>query len=258
MPKLEINNIEVASENTCDPRFDEIEREIKHTAYEKETTFYTCIENGDIDAVESMIESVFSQSIVVGRMSNDELRQMKYFAVCCVTLATRYAIRGGLSEITAFNLSDEYIRIIDSFKNAEEIPPFLSEKAVELTALVRESAFKKSYPHTVRKAIHFIESHLYQKLKTSEVAEFCGFSADYLNTLFRKHTGKTVAAFIMESKLKESYRLINRGFSNSQIAYQLHFCSESHFISRFKSYYGATPGERRNGSGKNVQNEQNE
>ena len=244
MSELKIKNIEVKS-GSGDPRFDEIERENKHTAYEMETLFYSCIENGDTDAVKKMINGIFSQSIVVGRMSSDELRQMKYFAVCCVTLATRSAIKGGLSEITAFNLSDEYIRKIDSFKSAEEIPPFLSQKAVEITALVREDAFKKSYPHTVRKAIHFIESHLYQKIGTSDVANFCFLSSDYLNTLFRNHTGKTVTAFIMENKLKESYRLINRGFSNSQIAYQLNFCSESHFISRFKAFYGVTPGQVR-------------
>ncbi len=245
MSEITINNIEITA-NTDDPRFDEIESEIKHTAYEAEVAFYSSIENGDLDAVEVMMQSLFQQSVVVGRMSNDELRQMKYFAVCCITLATRYAIRGGLSEITAYNLSDEYIRKVDLIKNAEEIPPFLSQKAVELTALVRESSFKKSYPHTVRRAIHFIESHLYDEIKTADVAAFCVFSEDYLNTLFRKHVKKTVAAFIMESKLKESYRLINRGLSNSQIAYQLHFCSQSHFISRFKAYYGKTPGEVRN------------
>ena len=70
-------------------------------------------------------------------------------------------------------------------------------------------------------------------------------SKDHLSLLFKENTGLTTAKYILAEKLRESRRLINRGLSNSQIAYQLGFCSESHFIAKYKEHYGVTPGKER-------------
>lgn len=240
MPKIESKNIEMLSKNPVDAVYEQLESGVHHTPYEAETAFYNCIENGDTAGVEAMLESFIKQSVVVGRMSNNDLKQMQYFAVCCIALATRRAISGGLSEIAAFNLSDEYIQTVDSFTRAEEIPVFLSEKAVELTELVRKSA-ETGYPETVRKAMYYIQSHLYKKINPAEVAEFCGVSKDYLNVLIKRSAGKTTGAYILSARLGESRRLLNRGLTLSQIAYQLSFCSESHYIACYKKEFGSTP-----------------
>lgn len=242
MPTFDIKNIETFSKNSFDPYFEELESQKKHTPYEVETAFYDCIEKGDIDGTEKMMNTLFSQNIVIGRMSNNDLRQMQYFAVCCVTLGTRAAIRGGLSEIIAFNLSDEYIRKIDLMTNSREIALFISQKAIELTALVKESSHKKIYHYRVKKAVHYIESHLYEKITPAATADYCEISKDYLNKLFKENTGKTLGRYIIEEKLKEGKRLVKKGLTVSQIAYQLSFCSESYFIAKYKELYGETPG----------------
>lgn len=245
MPKLYTENILMLSKDSTDPRFDQLENGIAHTPYRAELDFYSCIENGDIDGVNEMLNSFIESSIVVGRMSRNDLRQMQYFAVCCIALGTRSAIRGGLSEWTAYNLSDEYIQIIDGFTSTSQIPPFLSEKATELAVLVRKSAYKKAYPEAVKTAIYYIESHLYENISASDVAAACSLSCDYLNTLFKTHTGKKLSVYISHAKLEEGRRLVIRGLNNSQISYQLGFCSESYFISRYKAYFNRTPGQDR-------------
>ena len=238
-------NIQVLSKTSADPYYTEIESEKKHTPYETEVIFYGCIERGDVEGTKKMLSALWNQNIVVGRMSDNDLKQMQYFAVCCITLAVRAAIRGGVSEIMAYNLSDEYIRRIDSMKKVEEVPEFLSVKAVEIAALVANSSRKKIAHPVVKKAAHYIEENLYQKITPSQVADYCSVSKDHLSLLFKQNTGETAAKYILREKLSESRRLINRGLSNSQIAYQLGFCSESHFIAKYKEYYGNTPGEER-------------
>lgn len=238
-------NIQVRSRSTADPYFSELEAENKHTPYETEVIFYGCIERGDVEGTKKMLSALWNQNIVIGRMSNNDLKQMQYFAVCCITLAVRAAIRGGVSEIAAYSLSDEYIQKIDSMKKAEEVPGFLSAKAIELATLVAKSSRKKIAHPVVKKAVHYIEENLYQKITPSQVADFCSVSKDHLSLLFRQNTGDTAAKYILKEKLGESKRLINRGLSNSQIAYQLGFCSESHFIAKYKELYGKTPGEER-------------
>ena len=238
-------NIQVLSKDSADPYYFEEEAERKHTPYETEVIFYGCIERGDVEGTKKMLSALWSQDIVIGRMSYNDLKQMQYFAVCCTTLAIRAAIRGGLSEIRAYNLSDEYIQKIDNMKTAEEVTEFLSVKAIEIAQLVAKNSRKKISHPIVKKAVHYIEENLYQKLTPSQVAEYCGISKDHLSLLFKQNTGDTAAKYILREKLSESRRLINRGLSNSQIAYQLSFCSESHFIAKYKEHYGTTPGEER-------------
>lgn len=245
MSEFSEKNIQVLSKDSADPYNSMIESEKKHTPYETEIIFYGCIERGDVEGTEEMLSELWNRNIVVGRMSHNDLKQMQYFAVCCITLAIRAAIRGGVSEITAYNLSDEYIQKIDSMKKAEDVPEFLAEKAVEIATLVAKSSQKKLSHPIVKKAAHYIEENLYQKITPSQVAEYCSVSKDHLSLLFRQNTGETTAKYILREKLCESKRLINRGLSSSQIAYQLGFCSESHFIAKYKERYGTTPGEER-------------
>ena len=238
-------NIQVLYSDSADSYYSGIESERKHTPYETEVIFYGCIERGDVEGTKKMLSALHNQNIVIGRMSYNDLKQMQYFAVCCTTLAIRAAIRGGVSEIRAYNLSDEYIQKIDSMKKAEDVLDFLSVKAVEIAQLVARNSHKKISHPVVKKAVHYIEENLYQKITPSQVAEYCGISKDHLSLLFKQNTGDTAAKYILREKLGESRRLINRGLSNSRIAYQLGFCSESHFIAKYKEYYGVTPGEER-------------
>jgi hypothetical protein len=69
-------------------------------AFEKE--FLRCIENGDLEKLDSISERSFSAS--VGRFADDNLRQQKNMFIVCVTLVCRVAIRGGFAESMAFAL----------------------------------------------------------------------------------------------------------------------------------------------------------
>lgn len=245
MTEISDKNIKVVSSYIADPYDAELETEKKHTPYETEVIFYGCIERGDVEGTKKMMSALWNKSIVIGRMSHNDLRQIQYFAVCCITLGIRAAIRGGVSETVAYNLSDEYIQKIDSMKSTDQVVEFLSDKAVELATLVAKNGRKRIAHPIVKKAVHYIEENLYQKITTAQVAQYCSVSKDHLSLLFKQNTGETVTKYILREKLRESRRLINRGLSNSQIAYQLGFCSESHFIAKYKECYGNTPGKER-------------
>ena len=60
-------------------------------------------------------------------------------------------------------MSDKMIRRVDSMTSSESIPPFLQEKAIELTNLVRYSSIGKDYPPPVRKCISYIKENLEKK-----------------------------------------------------------------------------------------------
>lgn len=235
------NSLECIEVLTDNKLFEEREHGKTHTQYETETMFFTCIKNGDEQAVKNALNSIFSEKITIGKLSENSLRQMQYWAVCCVTLATRYAIQGGLDETDAFNFSDECIMKIDSMKSNREILLYLQNCSIELTRLVNKNKIYSECPYPVRKCIHYINTNLHGKLSVELLAEICSLSADYLSLLFKKNMGITISQYIMKKRLYAARDMLNGKYTCSEIAYYLGFCSESYFIKRFKEEFGITP-----------------
>ena len=222
-----------------------------HTPYETEQLFYACIRSGDVPRTKEMMQHLLAQTVVTGKLSNDPLRQMKYWAVCCITLATRAAISGGLDETQAFNLSDESIRAVDAQNKAEEMLLFLQTLCLELTGRVAQSRKQQTYPLAVRKAMHYIHTHLHSRLNAAVIAEVCNLSPDYLGALFKAHVGLPLGAYLRKERLNAAKQmLMQTQKSTSEIAYLLGFCSQSYFIKCFREAFGVTPGEmRKQGAG---------
>ncbi len=219
------------------------ERENKksHTSYETEIMFYSCMMHGDTERLGYHLEMLFRDGIVTGRLSKDSLRQMKYWAISCITIATRYAIQGGLPEMDAYNLSDSYIRDIDMIDDENEILEYLVKKSFEITNMIKNIKVRSDYPSPVRKCVSYIDKNLHSKISLEELSEICGLSKDYLSQLFKKTTGITISDYIKKRRLSSAKELLDRGTSISDTAYGLGFCSESYFISCFKNEYGITP-----------------
>lgn len=225
---------------TKNPEFEQRESGIAHTSYAEEEAFYSLIERGDTESIRQAIQNYISSTVIVGHLSNNATRQMQYWAVCCITLGIRHAIRGGLDEMTAFNLSDQYIMQIDRLTSAEEMLAYLEKIVVELTQLVHERSVSR-YPAQIRQCLHYIEQHLHEAIKTETLAEAAHFSPDYFRRYFKTHVGMTPRQYIMEQKLRYAREMLENGFDQRTIAYYLGFCSQTYFITRFKKMYGLTP-----------------
>ncbi len=226
--------------------FDERENGRVHTPYETETMFFSCIKNGHRSSVKLMMHELLKGKIVTGKMSNDPLRQMQYWAVSAITLAARYAIQGGLDQTTAYNFSDNCILKIDNMKNNDNILDYLRKKCLELTDMVAQSRENSVYPKPVRYCLHYIHTHLHEDLSVSFLARKCHLSDDYLAALFKKNTGITLAKYIRKQRLYTARDMLCDHYSISEISYYLGFCSESYFIKCFKDEFSITPRQYRN------------
>lgn len=221
-------------------KFSQRESNYRHLSVSEETAFYSFVKSGNVEMVKTTLKNMLDKGIVVGKLSADPLRQSKYWAICCVTLGTRSAIEGGLDEMEAFNLSDEYIRTIDELNSSEEIMDFIAKKVVDLTEKVRNSR-GKDCPKSVRIAIDYVEKHLHENISVKDLCALSGYSENHFTRLFAKYLGKTPKQYILARKLEESKTLLEAGFGVSEIVYTLSFCSQSAYISLFKKAYGETP-----------------
>lgn len=245
-----LKSIEVLPTEEENIEFWERENKKSHTSYETEILLFSCIMHGDTERLGEYLEKLFQDGIVTGRLSFNSLRQIKYWAVSCITIATRYAIQGGLPEMNAFNLSDSAIRDIDMLESENEILDYLIKKSFEFTALIKNIKVQRNYPSPIRKCVSFIDKNLHSKITLDELATVSGLSKDYISQLFKKTTGKTVTEYIKKRRLSSAKQLLDRGATISDTAYGLGFCSESYFIACFKNEYGTTPKEYISSKGK--------
>lgn len=239
--QADIKRIQIAPTSDYDAAFAQRESGIAHTPYQMECAFYDCIRQGDVHLLEEKTAQYFQNGVVVGKLSDDPLRQIKYWGVSSVTLAVRAAIQGGLDEMTAYNASDKYIQSIDKMQSADEILAFLLEKAAELTARVSAVHGQLRYSPYVRRCMVCVEHRLHEKITIAGLASEIGITADYLSAVFKKETGEALSRYILRRKLEEAKRLLENGCDSGFVAYTLSFCSESYFIVCFKRAFGVTP-----------------
>ncbi len=248
--KEHLKSIEILPDEKENMEFWERENKKSHTSYETEILLFSCIMHGDTQMLGSRLDDLLRDGIVAGKLSENSLRQMKYWAVSCITIATRYAIQGGLPEMEAYNLSDRFIRDIDMIDNESAILDYLVKASFNLTEKIRAIKTQHNYPSPIRKCVSFIDKNLHSKITLEELAEISGLSKDYLSQLFKKTTGITITEYIMKKRLNSAKQLLDRNVSISDTAYALGFCSESYFISCFKKKYGITPKEYIKNKGK--------
>lgn len=216
--------------------------DVPQTRYNTELKIFSCVQTGDLDGLMDEIAKVNS-TIVAGNLSENPIMQHKYLAVSAITLATRYAIQGGLNEKIAYNYSDKAIMNIDSPNSVDKILNLLAYDIITLTKMVRENKLKpKQSPH-IKKCVVYINDNIGQRITVKTLAEICGISPDYLSQIFKKEMGENLSSYILTRKLEYSKELISKGKSNKIISELLKFSSPSYFVTAFKRKYHMTPSE---------------
>lgn len=214
----------------------------KHTPYSAEICLFSCVQQGDIDSLMMQIKNLDSL-IVMGKMSDNELMQHKYMAVSTITLATRYAIQGGLNENKAYEFSDRVIKTIDSLNDKNEIFMCLGIEIIKLTQDVKKNKKQPEFSPHVRNCIKYINENLSRKISVSSVANYCGISADYLSQIFKKEMDENLSTYILRQKLEKAKILLLKGANEKEICNEAGFSSQTYFITAFKRFYKMTPSE---------------
>lgn len=216
---------------------------LHHTPYRDEVRLFSCLQHGDLKKLIYELGKIGIQNITVGQMSDNDLQQQKYMAVSFITLATRYAIQGGLSESKAYAYSDDFIRRIDTATNKRAVHASIMDGAIELTNMVSREQKDLTYSPHVRRCIAYINKNLDRKLTVSAVATQLSLSPDYLSHLFKCELGVNLSTYITTQKLTLAKTLLWEGYTAEQACYSLGFSSQSHFIALFKRQFGMTPRE---------------
>ena len=206
--------------------------------YRWEERFFESFKTGSFNEIKSLLSELHAYDIESSDLN--DLESQKYKFAGLLTILTRTSIQNGTSSELAFSLSDRYLRKLRQFQDSSGLFLLLQEAIFEFYSLFSSS--RNTYSLHVMKSIHYIDTHLYDKISLRSLSEHVCVNSSYLSTLFKKETGETVTEYIQKKKTEEAQRLLLfTGKSYSEIASLLNFNSQSNFIQIFKKTSGLTP-----------------
>jgi AraC-like DNA-binding protein len=165
-----------------------------------------------------------------------------------ITLASRYAIEGGLESEIAYTLAESYIMRVEKCGHPQTAEYIAKEAEMEYARLVHElheikkSDNQKAHKNPIiQECKDYICTHLHGKITVSELANELHVSESYLSSLFKKTDGRSIVEYINQHKVQlVKNLLIYSDYSFIDIANYLGFCSQSHLGAVFKAETGTT------------------
>ncbi len=142
-------------------------------------------------------------------------------------------------------------QLIDSSRTAGEYSKFISNNFLDI--ILAEIAASET-PLNDRKVsmlvgniTEWIRLNAMQMGNTRDVAAYFGYNSEYLTTMIKKATGKTLTEHITESRIERAKELLRAtGKTVREIAYESGFLDEKYFMRVFKKHLDVTPTAFRN------------
>ncbi|MDI9520395.1 MAG: AraC family transcriptional regulator [Bacillota bacterium] len=186
-------------------------------------------------------------SLERARVADDPLRSLKNSLIGSCALCSRAAIAGGVTADAAFTLADEFIRTIEDRHDAKALNALEEDMVIRFSAQV--AALRDSQVSSiVRGAMRYIDDHLSDKLRVSDIARQVYVHPDYLSARFKQETGEGISRYIQRRRVQEACRFLRySAYPIAQIAGYFQFSSQSAFTRVFKQHQGITPRQYREG-----------
>lgn len=121
----------------------------------------------------------------------------------------------------------------------------LSEIAVQ-SNLFRAYEDKNTKEQICQDIITYIDWHIAENIKVSEIAGYFGYNEKYFTTFFKQYKGISIKQYILQTKMEHAKAtLTETNQPISQIAYSLGFGDAHNFTNAFKKVTGLNPTEYR-------------
>lgn len=210
-----------------------------HPPFFLEQELSGAIMRGDRSRALRALEEI--NSLERARVADNPLRSLKNSLIGSCALCSRAAISGGVTADAAFTLADEFIREIENKHDTKSLTALEEEMVVRFSAQVA-AMHDNQVSRIVRAAMHYIDDHLTDKLRVSDIARQVYFHPDYLSARFKQETGESISRYIQRRRVQEACRFLRySAYPIAQIAGYFQFSSQSAFTKVFKQHQGITP-----------------
>lgn len=107
---------------------------------------------------------------------------------------------------------------------------------------VRETKTNQDVPELVCDVKNYIFEHLTEQISLDNLSHQFYFNGKYISAMFKKYTGITIRAYILDQRITLSKRLLREGSNVSEACYHSGFLDYTNFIRSFTHTVGMSPG----------------
>lgn len=204
-----------------------------------------CIREGNLERLKRLLRTA-SYEVAELEIHGDPVRQQKNRFIIALALSIRAAIRGGLNPQVAYSLRDLYVERVEVTHRTPAIIQLYREMLYEITIRVSDQNRTHHYSRLINNCCNFIDEHIRENIRVTDVAAFVGFNAHYISKKFKEETGQSIKDYIKDAKILEAKSLLRYSeLSLIEISELLSFSSQSFFTATFRRVTGVTPGQFR-------------
>ena len=219
----------------------------RHKVWMAEQGLLQMVRTGDMNYKQALSNSM-SVSAGVPVRSDDALRQSKTSVIVFTSLVCRAAIEGGLSPEEAYALGDSYIQAAESAKTLSDLNPLSHMMYDDFIRRVHKCRTNPKLSRPVQQCVDYIEMHLDQKIRATDLSAVVGYTEYYLTHKFKAETGLCINDYIKFAKIERAKVLLKSTDQTVQeIATSLCFSTRNYFSRVFQEVTGQTPIEYREG-----------
>ena len=209
--------------------------------YEMEDAFLKAAMTGDekqtLSRYYEFVRS-FTQDLV--RMP-DILRDRKDLGITLNSLLRKSAQEAGVHPYYIDAFSNRNVARLEHCGSLSQVHSFFRELIVGYCELIRQYGLSH-YSKPVQQAILLIHSKLGEDLSLASVARQLNLNRSYLSTLFRKETGRTLSAYVLDRRIGAArHYLSTTPLSVQDIAWKVGIPDANYFTRLFKRETGYTP-----------------
>ena len=208
--------------------------------YWQENRLLSIVEHGNIERLPDF--SRIQLPNYLWNLPTDNLEYLKYTSIVMLSLASRAAIRGGLSCDFSFRMEESYMRKIINMNTAESIGVLVTHAITDFTSHVAQLKFIHRADNMLMESIRYIQENCTQAITVCDVAAHVGYSRTYLAKKFKEELHFNVSSFIMRCRMEKAKELLRYTTKSlSEISACLGFSSQSHFQKAFRDTFHITP-----------------
>lgn len=182
----------------------------------------------------------------MGKLADKNEKQYEYMCVCTITLSTRSAIRAGVLETRAYEISDIVLQQLSRAKNVLEMSRILEKGMGKLDEEICAALNDSNTNIYVEKSKNYIARHIYEKIQLEDVAKEIPLNPSYLSRVFKQNTGLNISQYILQEKIAISCNLLKYSDASiARIAEYMNLQPQSYFTKVFTQVKGISPGKYR-------------
>ena len=95
----------------------------------------------------------------------------------------------------------------------------------------------------IARALDYIDAHYSEPISTASIAEAANLSAGHFARLFKAVVGERVWSYVIRHRCEQARELLlTTSLPIAEVTYRCGFAHQGHLTSRFRQFYGTTPG----------------